>query len=131
MLVARKGEPQMKMGDVFPSKYLRAEDLEEDLVVTMGKVTMEEMTQKYGPRTEKPVLHFKELDKALVINKTNWALIAKQHGEESDAWEGKRIVLTVVDVDSFGDVVAAIRVRAPRKGRPGTRVDPVVETGDT
>ena len=109
----------MKSSDVFPSKYLKAEDVEEDLTVTISSVTMEEVKDKdSGKTTQKPCIHFKELSKSILCNKTNWGLIARQHGEESDGWAGKQIILTVMDVDSFGDIVSAIRVKAPQKSKP-------------
>lgn len=102
----------MKGNDVFPSKYLKAEDLDGDLTVTISGVRLETMKDKKGDDEQKPVASFKEVKKGLVLNKTNWAAIAKQHGDESDDWAGKQITLTVLEVDSFGDVVQAIRVKA-------------------
>ena len=109
----------MKAGDVFPSKYLKAEDVEEDMTVTISSVTLEDVKDKdSGKTTQKPCIHFKELAKSILCNKTNWNLIARQHGEESDEWVGKQIVLTVMDVDSFGDIVSAIRVKPSQKAKP-------------
>lgn len=105
----------MKSTDVFPSRYLKAEELDEDLTLTMERVELETMKTQKGEEQDKPVLYFAEVEKGLVLNKTNWGLIAKQHGDESDNWPGKQITLTVVDVDSFGDVVSAIRIKPQRK----------------
>jgi len=106
----------MKTADVFPSRYLKAEELDEDLTVTIREVVMETFTDRErGTDTEKPVAYFEELEKGLIINKTNWSQIAKQHGDESDEWPGKAIVLTVMDVSAFGDVVSAIRIRSKTK----------------
>lgn len=110
----------MRSGDVFPSKYLKAEELDEDVQVTISKVVLEELEQKDGKKQEKPVCYFEEGPKGLILNKTNWALIAKQHGDESDDWTGKKIILTTVDVDAFGDVVSAIRVKPPKKQSGGS-----------
>jgi hypothetical protein len=110
----------MRSGDVFPSKYLKAEELDEDVQVTISKVVLEELEQKDGKKQEKPVCYFEEGPKGLILNKTNWALIAKQHGDESDDWTGKKITLTTVDVDAFGDVVSAIRVKPPKKQSGGS-----------
>jgi hypothetical protein len=105
----------MKGSEVFPSKYLKAEDLDEDVEVTIKKVVLEELEQKDGTKQQKPVCYFEEGPKGLIVNKTNWSLIAKQHGDESDNWIGKTVTLTTVDVDAFGDVVSAIRIKPPRK----------------
>jgi hypothetical protein len=110
----------MKGSEVFPSRYLKAEELEEDVEVTIKKVVLEELEDKKGEKAQKPVCYFEEGPKGLILNKTNWFMIAKQHGDESDDWVGKRITLTTVDVDAFGDVVSAIRVKAPRKPVSGS-----------
>jgi hypothetical protein len=110
----------MKSADVFPTRFLKAEELDEDVQVTISKVILEELEQKDGKKQEKPVCYFEEGPKGLILNKTNWALIAKQHGDESDDWTGKKIILTTVDVDAFGDVVSAIRVKPPKKQSGGS-----------
>lgn len=104
----------MKQNDVFPSRYLKAEDLEDELTLTITKVgmTIFEGQGDKPERTQKPVVYFREVPKGLVINKTNWKLIVEVTGEEdSDAWTGKQITLFTLDVDAFGDVVSAIRVK--------------------
>ena len=110
----------MRSSDVFPSKYLKAEELDDDVQVTIKSIVLEELEQKDGTKAEKPVCYFEEGPKGLILNKTNWALIAKQHGDESDDWSGKKVVLTVIDVDAFGDVVSAIRVKPPKKQSSGS-----------
>ena len=102
----------MKTNDVFPSKYLKAEDLDSELTVTIAKVTMEKMKDNSGKDIEKPCAHFVETEKSMIVNKTNWKTLVELTGEDdSDAWTGKKITLTVIDVDAFGDVVSAIRIK--------------------
>ena len=102
----------MKSSDVFPSKWLKAEDLDEDMTVTIKSVTKEAFKDQHGQESMKPCAYFEETDKGLIINKTNWKLLEQATGEDdSDSWAGKKVVLTIVDVDAFGDVVAAIRVK--------------------
>lgn len=113
------------MHDVFPSRFLKADDLEEgDLTVTIHDsepVTHEEFTQKGKPTPEsKPVLHFSQPrgTKSLVLNKTNWTAISKALGsDDSDDWCGRQITLYATEVESFGEMTMAIRVRlkAPAK----------------
>ena|ERR1700685_465595 len=106
---------QMRGSDVYPSKFLKAEDFQGDVSVIIEKVEMETFTDpKTKEVSEKPLLWIKDCDKAIILNKTNWALIARQHGDESDAWVGKTIILGVLDVEAFGDVVSAIRVKPPK-----------------
>lgn len=102
--------------DFFPSRFLKAEELDSDLTVTIKIVSTEVLTGKSGkPDETKPVAYFNEVDKGLILNKTNFAAIAKITGEEdSDNWGGKKVTLTVIDVDAFGDIVKAIRVKENR-----------------
>ena len=96
----------MKINSLFPSKYLRAGDLDGDLVVTMKSLMVEEINGE-----KKPVLHFIEEAKGLVLNKTNCKMIGSLHGSETDDWPGKKIALFPTEVDFRGEIVDAIRVR--------------------
>lgn len=107
----------MKRGDAFKSRYLKASDVaEEDLTLTIRNVTMERMPDD----KEKPVVWFRErhLDgKGLVLNATNWDVIAGMLGDDSDDWSGKKIILTSEDVRFQGVVKPAIRVVEQRPTR--------------
>jgi len=96
----------MKINSLFPSKYLRASDLDGDTPVTMKSLIMEEINED-----KKPVLYFREEAKGLVLNKTNGKIIGRLFGEEVDDWIGQRIVLFPTEVDFRGETVDAIRVR--------------------
>ena len=104
----------MKTNDVFPSKYLKAEDDvfdNGDFTVTVKSVVLEKLTSREKGEEDKPVMYFNELDKGLILNKTNWGVCAKLFDEESDNWAGERVTLFTMDVDAFGDIVSAIRIR--------------------
>ena len=103
----------MKMELMFPSKYLRAADLEGDLTVTIADVVMDELVMRGGRREKKPVLHLDGEDKMLVLNKPNGEAIAAAYGRESDNWRGKELVLFPAEVVFGRERVRAIRVRAP------------------
>jgi hypothetical protein len=107
----------MRRGDVFPSKWLKAEDIEDDVTVTISNVVEEEMPD--GEST-KPIIYFREIEKGLCCNVTNWNTIETLTGEEdSDQWEGHRITLFATEVDFKGKMTPAIRVRSkPKKGAP-------------
>ena len=96
----------MKINSLFPSKYLRAGDLDGDLVVTMKSLMVEEINGE-----KKPVLYFIEEVKGLVLNKTNGKSIGSLHSSETDNWTGKKITLYPTEVDFRGEIVDAIRVR--------------------
>lgn len=97
----------MKIGKAFPSTYLKASDLEEDWTVTIAGIQFEKIAEE-----EKPILYFQEVEKGLVLNKTNANTIASMYGDETDEWTGKAIALTVMPVTFQGKNVDAIRVKA-------------------
>jgi hypothetical protein len=103
----------MKANDIYPSKFLKAEDLDGDKTMTIKSCAMEEFKDKEkGTVSEKLIVYFDEVDKGLLVNKTNFKTIADITKEDdTNNWIGKKITLTVIDVDAFGDVVAAIRVK--------------------
>jgi len=103
----------MKVLNAFPSKYLKAADLDAPKLLTMEKVTEEPM-----PDGEtKPVLYFREEKKGLVLNKTNTRTIAALlKTDESEQWVGHKIVVYSAMVQSLhGEMVEGIRVRPPKK----------------
>ena len=112
----------MKMTDLYPSNYLKADDLANRTVrATVAKLDLEEIGQD---KTLKPILRFVGKDKGLVLNKTNAALIASVYGDDSDAWIGKPIELYPAQVSFQGKIVTAIRVSVPmaKKAQPPTPV---------
>lgn len=111
----------MKSSDIFPSKYLRAAELNgHEPIVTIDRVTTETLGDD-----SKPVLYFAGKDKGLVMNKTNWAAVVDITGEEdSDDWKGHKVKLYTAKVDFQGKRVSAIRIDEPKATRP---VAPPVE----
>ena len=103
----------MKVSAAFPSKYLKADDLEDrDWTVTIKNVVIEDIGQG-EQKQEKMIIYFSELDKGLVANKTNATVIEKLYGDETDGWKGKAITLWPNhDVEFKGEIVSAIRVRS-------------------
>lgn len=100
----------MKLDELFPSKYLKASDLDGDTTLTIEGVTTESMKTKDGKEEEKPVLLFAE-SKPMVMNVTNARAIATLYGDDTDTWGGKQITLYTAEVSAFGETTAAIRVR--------------------
>ena len=82
----------MKTNDVFPSKYLKAEDdafENGDMTATIKDVVKEQLGQG---KDEKPVMYFREFAKGLVVNKTNWATCDKLFAsDDSDDWIGQKV----------------------------------------
>lgn len=97
---------------MFPSKYVRAADLQgRDVTVEIASVAMEELVMAGGKKDKKPVMHFAGKDKSLVLNKTNATTIAKTLGNDTDQWVGKSITLYPTKTACGGEQVDCIRVR--------------------
>lgn len=109
----------MNIQTAYPSKNLKAADIEEsEMVLTMKDVQMETVGQ--GKNAEdKPVLYFEETEKSLVLNKTNANAISQLYGPDTDGWGGKRIALFSTTVDFAGTPTLAIRVHLKKPGGAG------------
>lgn len=117
----------MKIGEAFPSKYLKAADLQgRRIKVTIDHVKMETI----GDDEDKAVVYFQGKDKGLVLNKTNAnAIIDISGSEETDEWHGIAVALYTAKVQFQSRMVDAIRVDAaepPKKigVNPKDRVTP-------
>lgn len=119
----------MKLSTIFPSKYLKGEDVDGETLVVIKELVFDKMKDEDGRDEEKPVLLFKGVEKGLVLNKTNAQRIAEQHGDETDLWPGKRITLTTESVTAFGKTQWAIRVK-PERPATGKGIKPVVAAED-
>jgi hypothetical protein len=115
----------MKIGDVFPSNYLKASDLNGKVVpVTIDHVAVEAV----GCEEEKrPVLYAVGKGKGVVLNRTNAKKIAEIAGtEEMDDWAGVRIALFSAMVEFQGKSVESIRIKSvPAARRPEPEPEPV------
>lgn len=112
----------MNINDQFPSKYLKASDLQgRQVTVKMGRVEEEKIGDD-----QKPILYFQGKDRGVVLNKTNANNIAAIYGCETEDWYGKEITLVEAMVDFQGKSVPAIRMKAPhRAAAPARREDPI------
>ena len=102
----------MRISSAFPSKYLKASDLQgREVQVKIDDVAIEVMEQA---GEEKPVLRFIGTEKGMVLNRTNSDTIANAYGDETDTWHGKPIVLFESTTSFGGRTVPCLRVRIPR-----------------
>lgn len=118
----------MKMSEEFPSKYLKAADLQgREVRVTMANVEREKIGED-----SKPVLYFKGKEKGVVLNKTNATTIGDAYGDDSDDWYDQPLILFSVMVDFQGKVGPAIRCRVPtaKDNKPARKADPISSGGD-
>jgi arabinogalactan endo-1,4-beta-galactosidase len=99
-----------KINEAFPSKYLKAADLEDrQHLMVMERAEFEMLGDE-----RKLILYFQNQKKGLVLNKTNANTIAAKYGDDTEDWLGKEIVLFEAMVDFQGKTGPAIRVRAPK-----------------
>jgi len=110
----------MKISEEFPSKYLKAADLQGREV----KVVMQNVEKEKLGNDNKLVLYFKGKDKGCVLNKTNSATISDAYGDDTEGWFNQPLILFTVQVDFQGKVGPAIRVKIPPRA-PVQRDDPI------
>lgn len=104
----------MNINEQFPSKYLKAADLQgRSVTVKMARVEQEKIGDDM-----KLILYFQGKERGVVLNKTNANNIAAIYGGETEDWYGKEITLVEAMVDFQGKSVPAIRMRAPARRAP-------------
>lgn len=100
----------MKMGEAFPSAFLKTDDLQgRQVTVTIESYSLEDV----GDDEKKLVLHFAGKNRGLVCNKTNAASISDIYGDEMDEWLGKRITLYPTKTNYAGRMTPCIRIQEP------------------
>lgn len=99
----------INMNDAFPSKWLKADDVDGMIIVTIRDVTIESI----GDDERKPVVWFNEFDKGMVMNKTNANNVSGCYGPDSDSWIGRQMELTTAMVDFQGRSTRALRLYPP------------------
>lgn len=108
----------MKLNDAFPSKYMKADDIEgqSETFKTIQNVVMEDVGQE---NDRKPIMYFEGAEQCLVMNKTKWSSLEEAFGADSDNWKGKSVGLSFTKVPYAGKMVGSIAVR------------PILETAET
>jgi hypothetical protein len=106
-----------KRDEIFPSKYLKASDLNgKPVTVTIESATLEALKTLDGKEQTKTVLSFRGAKKLLPLNVTNWDSVADVTGEDdSDDWRGHSIELYATTTTMGGKVMDCIRIRAPEQ----------------
>ncbi len=104
----KKESNQMRTKDIYPSKYLKAEDVDEGgMVVTIDDFVMEEVGRA---QERKAVVYFKDC-KPLVCNVTNKDTLGTLLGDDTDDWLGKQVGLFTPMVTYQGKTKPAVRVQ--------------------
>ena len=112
MKTSKQYNPQMHVELMFPSRFLKAADLQEKpMSLTITQVFRDQVRMTNGSVTEKYILRFEETDKELILNKTNAKAIAKLLREPKAVnWAGSVIVLKPTTCEAFGEIVDCIRL---------------------
>lgn len=105
----------MNISDLSESNYLKKEDVNPPLIVTIKGLMQKNLAKEGEPVENKYVLSFLEAIKPMVLNMTNGQLIAAALGsDETDNWVGKQITLYNDPSVSFGGkLTGGIRVQIP------------------
>lgn len=124
----------MKANAMIPTKFLKKEDVEPAILVTIKSLKQSNVAMDDQPEELKWTVFFRETKpdgtplKPMVLNSTNIQLITLAVGtDETDEWIGKQIVLFNDPNVSFGGkITGGVRVRAPRKvnNEPPKATDP-------
>lgn len=103
--------------ELYPSKWLKASDVEPPVIVTVEKCRLEDVGQA-GKVERKLVVHFVGSTKPHICNRTNFNTLAALTGyENSDDWGGARVELYAVDTVGPNGPTRGIRIRPPRPSR--------------
>jgi hypothetical protein len=99
------------ISDLYSSKHQKCADLGgKPVTVTISDVPVEPFPND-GDNVRKAVLHFHgNVTKPLVVNKTNYVILAHAFGPNTDAWVGKQSVLSPSMTPFKGKMVETIRV---------------------
>jgi hypothetical protein len=101
--------------EAFPSKYLKAADLNDGpAIVTIKLAELEWIKGFDGKEQPKVVVYFAKKHKPLILNRTNFDAITDiADSGETDDWVGTRIELFTMPVTFNGKTADGVRVRKP------------------
>jgi hypothetical protein len=101
--------------NLFPNKtmLLGSHNLNEseELVATIKSVTVEKIINQHGQDERVPVVKFSNKIPPMVLNVTNTRTIASLYGELYEGWINKKIQVYATEVNAFGQVTNALRIR--------------------
>lgn len=109
------------VNDIFPSKYLKAHDLQgRAWTLTIVRVEFEVMGRT---RETLPVVYFKSKAKGLKLNKTNATAITQAAGSAlTEDWVGVVVTIYATVADFGGQAYDVVRIRsAAQVGAPQPR----------
>lgn len=106
----------MNLNDLIETKYIKQEDVDGEVLVTIRSVKKENVAKEDDEPKYKGVIKFDEFKKPMVANPTNLKRIAKAFGNDTEGWIEKQVILYVdPDVEFGGKIVGGLRLRVPSR----------------
>lgn len=104
----------MNIHDLFPSRYLKAHDLQDHMpTVTIDRVTLEDVRGRVKIDT-KAVVYFRGHAKGLLLNKTNARSLAQiAQSPVTEQWAGVRVTLYATTATFGQETHPVVRIKAP------------------
>ena len=103
-----------KLSNMFPSRYIKADDLDRPRVLVIRDIVMENVSPDGATPEDKPVAYFDRAKKGLVLNRTNAGVLGDLFGDDTEAMVGRSVELYVDPTVVFrGERVAGLRLRSP------------------
>lgn len=88
-----KLKPGLTENDLFPSPFLKGDELTGEAILTFDFFAYEEVTAPGGKKDTALVAHFQEEVKPCIINVTNYRVLKKLYGSEDPTeWSGKKAI---------------------------------------
>lgn len=110
----------MRVGDMFPSKFLRGCDLDGPKLVTIQRIATESVYRPKEGETSAFVLYVQHGSKGIILSKALAESIAQAIGEnETEVWPGRKFVLYPQPMRVGGRDVVALRARAVAEEHQG------------
>lgn len=99
----------MDLKERFNGNYITSKTLKDEpellKPLTVEKVYMDDVNKE-----EKVVIDFKNIDKSLVVNHTNYKSISEVLGSETDNWIGSEITLKIADALFNNEKTDSVRI---------------------
>ena len=120
-----QGHDMPNINAMTASTYLKQHDVTPPKIVTISRLETANLARDDQPKKIRWIMFFEELERGLVLNKTNLKRCAKACGsEESDDWLGKKIKLFFdEEVEFGGEQVGGIRITSANKPRHVDELD--------
>ena len=109
--------------DFFSARYLNASNLKP------GRRTIRDVEREMigTPPKAKLVIYFKEDDRGLPANKTNYLALVNALGRDTDRWPGRVVALKLETVAFQGKMTNAIRIHPAPAAAPARSAPPEPE----